>query len=237
LGLDGGFVVKKVPVEFKGSKNGLYIFFDEAIDFDEGLAHLKTTLDQAVDFYRGSKIIGTKGKNLNYRQKYELEKMIVDQYGIEILSLELFTSSALSNETDLRANDKVAEIKEKIVEVVVEKIVESEKIVSDTHFYQGTLRSGNRIEFPGHVVIIGDVNPGAEIIAEGNIIVLGKLKGFVHAGSAGNNQAFVFSNLMMPTQIRISRYISVPPNDEHIQHVLTPERAFIQAGIVKIEQI
>ena len=60
-----------------------------------------------------------------------------------------------------------------------------------TKFHRGSLRNGQKIEFDGSVVVVGDVNPGAEIKATGNIIVLGQLKGMAHAGCKGMTDAFV----------------------------------------------
>jgi septum site-determining protein MinC len=71
-------------------------------------------------------------------------------------------------------------------------------------FLNRTLRSGTRIEFAGHVVVFGDVNPGAEIIAEGNVLIWGRLRGMVHAGSKGNKQAVICALDLSPTQLRIA---------------------------------
>ena len=71
-------------------------------------------------------------------------------------------------------------------------------------FLDRTLRSGTRIEFAGHVVVLGDINPGAEIVAEGNIIVWGRLRGMVHAGSKGNREAVICALDFSPMQVRIA---------------------------------
>ena len=71
-------------------------------------------------------------------------------------------------------------------------------------FLDRTLRSGTRIEFAGHVVVLGDINPGAEIVAEGNIIVWGRLRGMVHAGSKGNREAVICALDFSPMQLRIA---------------------------------
>ena len=75
-------------------------------------------------------------------------------------------------------------------------------------FLDKTLRSGTRIEFPGHVVVFGDVNPGAEIIAEGNVIVWGRVRGMIHAGAKGNTSAFICALDLSPTQLRIAEEVS-----------------------------
>jgi len=71
-----------------------------------------------------------------------------------------------------------------------------------------TLRSGTRIEFAGHVVVFGDVNPGAEIVAEGNVLVWGRVRGMVHAGSKGDTSAFICALDLSPTQLRIADEVS-----------------------------
>jgi septum site-determining protein MinC len=74
-----------------------------------------------------------------------------------------------------------------------------------------TLRSGQVIQHRGHVVVIGDVNPGAEIIAGGDVIVWGKLRGIVHAGAIGDDGAVVCALSLMPLQLRIGNHIARAP--------------------------
>lgn len=74
-----------------------------------------------------------------------------------------------------------------------------------------TLRSGTRIEFAGHVVVFGDVNPGAEIIAGGSVLVWGRLRGFVHAGAQGNKASVVCALDLAPTQLRVADEIAIAP--------------------------
>jgi septum site-determining protein MinC len=73
-----------------------------------------------------------------------------------------------------------------------------------------TLRSGSVVKFDGDVVVFGDVNPGAQIVASGNIAVLGALKGMAHAGCDGDESAFVLAFDLRATQIRIAAKIAVP---------------------------
>ncbi|OGO13927.1 MAG: septum site-determining protein MinC [Chloroflexi bacterium RBG_13_68_17] len=74
-----------------------------------------------------------------------------------------------------------------------------------------TLRSGHRIHFHGHVIVLGDVNPGAEIVAGGNVIVWGRLRGTVHAGAAGDEGAIVCALDLSPMQLRIADQIAASP--------------------------
>ena len=75
-------------------------------------------------------------------------------------------------------------------------------------FVSKTLRSGMRIDFPGHVVVFGDVNPGAEIVAEGNVLVWGRVRGMIHAGAKGDNSAYICALDLSPTQLRIANEVS-----------------------------
>ncbi len=75
---------------------------------------------------------------------------------------------------------------------------------SKTKFYKGSLRSGQKIEFEGSIVIIGDVNAGAEVLAEDNVVVLGILRGMAHAGAKGNKEAIIAAASIESVQIRIA---------------------------------
>ena len=79
--------------------------------------------------------------------------------------------------------------------------------ISETKFYKGSIRSGQKREFEGSIVIIGDVNDGAEVIAEDNIAVVGNLRGMAHAGAKGNEKAIIAANIINSPQIRIASRI------------------------------
>ncbi|RJQ30546.1 MAG: septum site-determining protein MinC [Peptococcaceae bacterium] len=100
---------------------------------------------------------------------------------------------------------------------------------------QRTLRSGQSIHYNGNVVILGDVNPGAEVVAAGNVIVMGALRGVVHAGAAGDESAVVMAFKLQPTQLRIANHITRSPDDE-ITASKQPEVARIKDGVVTIEE-
>jgi septum site-determining protein MinC len=95
-----------------------------------------------------------------------------------------------------------------------------------------TLRSGHSLEHPGHITVIGDVNPGAEIIAGGNIVIWGRLRGMAHAGVDGDDSAVVCALDLLPTQLRIAGKIAIPPQD---RQDIKPELATIRDGQVVAE--
>lgn len=96
----------------------------------------------------------------------------------------------------------------------IKKTFKKEIETSETKFYKSSLRSGQRLEFEGSIVILGDVNDGAEVIAEDNIIVLGSLRGMAHAGAKGNDSAIIAAHVIESPQIRISNNIKERQREE-----------------------
>ena len=103
----------------------------------------------------------------------------------------------------------------------------------DTLFVRRTIRSGQAIRHHSNVVVLGDVNHGAEIIAGGDIIVWGVLRGMVHAGYPDNLNALVCSLLLSPVQLRIAHLLSRPPEGFEAQAL--PEVASIKEGRIIVE--
>ncbi len=97
-----------------------------------------------------------------------------------------------------------------------------------------TLRGGQTIHYAGHVVVMGDVNPGAEIVAAGDVMVWGRLRGVVHASASGDDEAIVCALRLAPTQLRIGKYIARAP-DEHREPERGPELARVRDGRILIE--
>jgi septum site-determining protein MinC len=108
-------------------------------------------------------------------------------------------------------------------------------IGEDTLLVHKTLRSGQSIKHSGNVVILGDVNPGAEIVAGGHVIVLGNLRGVVHAGATGDLTATITAFYLNPTQLRIANLISRPPDGDRLCPD-NPETARIAGGNLIIEK-
>ena len=93
-------------------------------------------------------------------------------------------------------------------------INEKNQPFSKTNFHQGTVRSGEYIDSPGDLLILGDVNPGAKVSAEGNIIIWGRLLGIAHAGSKGNSQAKISALQLSPVQLRIANKVARGPKEK-----------------------
>ena len=96
----------------------------------------------------------------------------------------------------------------------IKRTFKQEVGVSETKFHKGSLRSGQRIETEGSIVIIGDVNFGAEVIASDNIAVLGTLRGLAHAGAKGNEKAIVAASKLEALQVRIANIVKEVTDEE-----------------------
>lgn len=102
----------------------------------------------------------------------------------------------------------------------IKKSFKKEIATSETKFIRNSLRSGQKIEFEGSIVILGDVNYGAEVIAGDNIVVLGVLRGLAHAGAKGNAEAIISAASIEAKQIRISNIVRELEREELINSTL-----------------
>lgn len=99
-------------------------------------------------------------------------------------------------------------------------------------YMQSTIRSGVEIRHAGTVVILGDVNPGGSIVADGDILIWGRLKGLAHAGAKGNRECRIMTLRMEPTQLRIADQVARPPETPPAEY--WPEVAYIGEGGIRI---
>ncbi len=106
---------------------------------------------------------------------------------------------------------------------------------SETKFHKGSLRSGQKVEFEGSIVIIGDVNGGAEVISGENIVVLGKLRGLAHAGAKGNKKAIIAGESIESPQIRIADEIYERDKDSIYQNSARALAFINEEGKIVIE--
>jgi septum site-determining protein MinC len=100
-----------------------------------------------------------------------------------------------------------------------------------TLYHRGTLRGGQVLQQFGSLVVVGDVNPGAELVATGDIVVFGALRGTAHAGAQGDLKARVFALELAPTQLRIATFIAT---DDGARRSREPEVAFVEDGRITL---
>jgi septum site-determining protein MinC len=108
---------------------------------------------------------------------------------------------------------------------------QSAAFASGALYHRGTLRGGQVLQHVGNIVVIGDVNPGASLVAGGDVVVLGALLGTAHAGAQGDASARVIAVKLMPTQLRIATSIAV---DDTGRRPLEPEVAYVESQRIVI---
>lgn len=102
---------------------------------------------------------------------------------------------------------------------------ESNQPLAEPLYLQTTLRSGGEVRHNGTVILLGDANPGSAIIADGDILVWGRLRGIAHAGAKGNAKCVILALQMEPTQIRIAGFVARAPENPPAQFY--PEIAYV----------
>ncbi|KZL48924.1 septum site-determining protein MinC [Nodularia spumigena CENA596] len=103
---------------------------------------------------------------------------------------------------------------------------------ADALYLEMTVRSGTEIRHPGTVIILGDINPGGIVVAEGDIVIWGRLRGIAHAGAGGNRECLIMSLQMEPTQLRIADAVARSPEKSPMQ--VFPEVAHITPAGIRI---
>lgn len=211
-------MVAKKKLDFKGTKDGFLIYVSGFGSFEEILEAVKNKLDNADSFFKSAEIVGVDGFSFNIREKKILKHVIEKQYGLSVVSLETYSNLTTTAKTTKKPAVPTARELSK---------------TDDTKFIKGTIRSGRREEHSGNIIVLGDVNPGAELVAGGNIVVMGALRGVAHAGYPKNDEAFVASLTFNPVQLRIGEIITRPPEEEEMPD--NPEIAYIKNGMIVIE--
>jgi septum site-determining protein MinC len=193
-------------IEVKGIKNGLLIELKDG-EWEEQEKTLISHIDDNLAFFKGAKLVLDVGdRSLKSPQLSSLRGVLSDRE----IKLKAILSSSLATERasqDLGLEIKIDQSSHQVETTSIDSLLNGEEAV----FLERTLRSGHKVKHPGHIVVLGDVNPGAELIAGGNIIVWGRLLGVVHAGAGGDEDAVVCALDLSPTQLRIADKISVSP--------------------------
>ncbi len=216
-------------IMIKGNRHGLKVFLDNNSNFETLLNDFIVKLEEGRKFFGNAKIsIDFQGVDLT---EDETEKMVaaVHTYSDMQVFCVVDDSMAVVAPEDFKAEPIEPEV---IHEIVTKSVIPMESAV----FHQGTVRSGQEINVSTGIIIVGDVNPGAKVIAKGNIFIIGQLRGFAHAGFGGADNACIFALKMAPTQIRIGRVIARSP-DKFKEDGMIPQIAFLEENRITIDHI
>ena len=178
-------------------KNEILIKISDDAEQQEIMDNLKKKISELKKMYKNEKTpIKVTGKILKNKEIDEIQELIKRNIDVEI-DFDMPKSLGLSSIT---------------------RTFNKEIAISETKFHRGSLRSGQKMETEGSLVILGDVNSGAEVMASDNIVVLGALRGLAHAGAKGNKQAIISAGLLDTVQIRIANVIKEIDREEEPLH-------------------
>ena len=186
-------------IQIKGLRDGLLVSLDDA-PWKTQLAALMAQVDSQPSFFQGARLaLDVASQVLNVNELVDLRDRLSER-GIFLWAIVSESPKTEQTAQLLGLATRISKPRPEETRTFAVDDLGDETAL----FLDRTLRSGTRIEFAGHVVVLGDVNPGAEIVAEGNIIIWGRLRGMVHAGSKGNREAVICALDFSPMQLRIA---------------------------------
>jgi septum site-determining protein MinC len=209
-------------IRIKGIRQGLLVTLGEG-EWSHLLSALEGHLSDSAAFFRGGRVALDVGdRDLTLAQVEEV-RSVVARHEVGLWAL---VGTDPGTQAVARGSGLVTEI------VPAGERPQSSRDAEDSAaraiLVRRTLRSGQSLRHPGHVVIIGDVNPGAEVVAGGDIVVWGRVRGLVHAGALEDENAVICALELAPTQLRIAGHIARSPEERPASPV--PEKASIRDG-------
>ena len=224
--------MREQTVAIKGVKEGLLVTISESEDWQLAVNDLAARVDQQSAFFSGARITLDVGARPVRKDELGSLKAMLERRGMTLFSVMSESSTTIDSASalDLRANLTTP------APTTFDPEGEPINPEEDGTFgvmIRRTLRSGRTVHSKGHVVVFGDVNPGAEIIAAGDVIVWGRLRGNVHAGANGDETSVICALDMVPTQLRIAGLISIPPKDKRRKP--KPDIALIRSNHITVE--
>jgi septum site-determining protein MinC len=219
--------MEATPITLKGTAEGI-LLKPRSYVWETVLEALKQSLEEAEAFFRGGRLIVELGNRELTQEQLSSLRALLMCFDIElwaVLSENEKTVRLARSNSLLTRLPKDTEAKPANIETVPPE--------HQGLFLMQTLRSGQSIRYAGHVTLVGDVNPGAEIVAGGNIIVWGAIRGVAHAGAFGDEETVICALDLEPSQVRIAGYIGRPP-ERHRQSP-GPELVKVEEGRIIAE--
>lgn len=211
-------------VEIKGIREGLLITVSDD-PWPEAKAALQEQIKDQSEFLRGGRLILNVGNHVIRAAELGRLRDLLNEDGLTLWGV-------LSKSPVTEQNAQLLGLATRINKPIPEKStrsIETALTGEEAVLIRRTLRSGYKLQYAGHVVVIGDVNPGGEIVASGDVVVWGHLRGLVHAGADGDENAVVCAMDLAPTQLRIASLIATTPKRHGKPQ---PEMAYILDGRV-----
>lgn len=187
-------------IVIKGIKEGLLVSIGDGC-WEELCAHLIQQIDLKPGFFNGAMLV----LDVGFRVLHPLE---VEGLNAQLISRGLGISHFITDSPTTKITLRTLGLEEKKIDPTTARDLVPLNTQLDGEnalLINRTLRSGNRIHYPGHVVVIGDVNPGSEIIASGSVVIWGRLKGKIHAGAEGDDKAVICALEIEKANITIAK--------------------------------
>ena len=219
-------------VVIKHNRYGMELVLDSKISFEELLEVIIEKFQASGNFFKDKKMaISFKGRKLSEKEMMRIVDTIMDNSSIQIVSI-MDNDSELETKMKTRVDEYNQVMEQQPYGMAQPSAEMTEEMYAqyamaqncNAEFYKGNLRSGQVLECASSVTLIGDVNPGASIISEGNVVILGALKGNAHAGVNGNDNCFIFALDMSPIQLQIGQYYAKSPDKESVKKRLIPKK-------------
>jgi len=214
-------------VRIRGTSDGLVISFG-AGQWADILAELEERLEQTPEFFRGGRVAASVGRRVLGEEDIRALGEQLERYGITLWAV---WSEAMETQDAARVLGLEGGLPTDKPQAVHARS-EGQGIPERALIVQGPLRSGQRIQHQGSVVVIGDVHPGAEVVCGGHVIVWGRLEGTVYAGILGQEDVLVCALAFAPAHVRIGRHMA-QGDDAPAPGV--PEMARVVDGAIVVE--
>ena len=229
-------------VAFRGKQSSLELDIAPGVSYEEAKRVIVEKLEARRSFFAGSACVNVVGGELIAEQQKELKDILTGRFGM--VHVEFGEIAPVPAASRPRRAQSAAPQRDASAPVPREEEVPPLNLRSglttlregSAAFVRETVRNGQRVAFDGDIVVCGDVNFGAELVATGNIAVMGALRGMAHAGAAGDENAIVTAYRLAPQQLRIGSLIAIAPAGEQ-QEVSYPEIARVRGGEISIEPV
>ncbi|NJR69177.1 MAG: septum site-determining protein MinC [Synechococcales cyanobacterium CRU_2_2] len=171
---------------------------------------------------------------LDSRQLQELGEAL-DRYDLKLTRIATSRrQTAVAAATAGFSIDQGSELPQ-LLTLSEDKTTGGKTLTAEPLYLQTTVRSGAEVRHPGSVIIMGDLNPGSSVVADGDILIWGRLRGVAHAGAAGNKGSIILALKLEPTQLRIADSLARVP--QTAQGPTRPEVAYVTAkGDIRITE-
>jgi septum site-determining protein MinC len=214
--------VGDVSITIKGIRQGLLVTLGKE-DWGVALQALEQRLAATPSFFRGGQVALDVGGRVLSRSEIEEARVLLARNQVELWAV---VSTDQATEAAAQKLGLVIDLGPSHPRGTADAPGEGDESRVEGMVVRRTLRSGQSLRHPGHIVVIGDVNPGAEIVAGGDIVVWGRARGLVHAGALGDEDAVICALDLAPTQLRIAGHIARSPEERRHQPV--PEMAVVR---------